>query len=36
MMTDVIRVNGPNERIGLPGYVDGVRIYKRLLRRLAM
>jgi len=35
MITDVVRVNGPNERIGLPGYVDGVRIYRRLLHRLA-
>jgi len=34
MLTDVLRVNGPNERIGLPGYVEGVRLYRRLLRRL--
>ncbi len=35
MITDVLRVNSANERIGLPGYVAGVRIYKRLLRELA-
>ena len=35
MLTDVVRVNGPGERIGLPGYVEGVRLYRDLVRRLA-
>lgn len=35
LTSDVIRVSGPNERIDLPGYVDGVATYKRLLRALA-
>lgn len=35
ILTDVVRVNGPNERLTLPVYVDGVEIYERLLRRLA-
>lgn len=34
MLTDVVRVNGPDERIGVYGYVQGVRIYKELLRKL--
>jgi len=35
ILTDVVRVNGPNERLALPVYVDGVEIYKRLLKHLA-
>ncbi len=33
--TDTFRVDTINERIGLPGYVGGVELYGRLLRRLA-
>jgi acetylornithine deacetylase/succinyl-diaminopimelate desuccinylase-like protein len=33
--TDTLIVGGGNERISLPGYVEGVEIYRRLLRRLA-
>lgn len=32
---DALQVSGANERIALPGYVDGVEIYRRLLERLA-
>lgn len=35
LTTDVLRVSGPGERIALPDYVDGVALYKRLLRRMA-
>lgn len=34
LTTDPLRVAGPTERIALPGYVEGVAIYKRLLLRL--
>ena len=33
--TDTFRVDGTNERIGLPGFVDGVDLYARAVRRLA-
>jgi hypothetical protein len=32
--TDALRVDGTNERISLPEYVDGIAIYRELLRRL--
>ena len=32
--TDTYRVDTVNERIALPGYVDGVRIYRDVVRRL--
>lgn len=35
LTTDVLRVLGTGERIGLPEYVEGVEVYERLLRRLA-
>jgi len=35
LTTDVLRVSGPGERIALPDFVDGVALYKRLLRRMA-
>lgn len=34
LTTDVLRVLGAGERIGLPEYVEGVEVYERLLRRL--
>lgn len=33
--TDTYRVDTLNERIGLPGYVEGVRIYKEVIQTLA-
>lgn len=33
--TDTLIVGGGNERISLPGYVEGVAIYRRLVERLA-
>ena len=33
--TDTFRVDGTNERIGLPGFVDGVDLYIRAVQRLA-
>ena len=33
--TDTYRVDTINERIGLPGYVEGVRIYKEVVQTLA-
>lgn len=33
--TDTFRVDGTNERIGLPGFVDGVALYARAVERLA-
>jgi acetylornithine deacetylase/succinyl-diaminopimelate desuccinylase-like protein len=33
--TDTFRVDGTNERIGLPGFVDGVALYVRAVERLA-
>jgi acetylornithine deacetylase/succinyl-diaminopimelate desuccinylase-like protein len=35
LTTDALQVSGANERIALPGYIDGVEIYRRLLERLA-
>ncbi len=34
-VTDTLIVGGGNERISLPGYVEGVAIYRRLIERLA-
>jgi acetylornithine deacetylase/succinyl-diaminopimelate desuccinylase-like protein len=34
-VTDTLIVGGGNERISLPGYVEGVAIYRRLVERLA-
>lgn len=33
--TDTFRVDGTNERIGLPGFVDGVALYAKAVERLA-
>ena len=33
--TDTFRVDGTNERIGLPGFVDGVALYVQTVERLA-
>ena len=33
--TDTFRVDGTNERIGLPGFVDGVALYVRVVEQLA-
>jgi acetylornithine deacetylase/succinyl-diaminopimelate desuccinylase-like protein len=33
--SDTIHVGGPEERLSLPGYVEGVKLYKELVRRLA-
>jgi len=33
--TDTYRVDTINERIGLPGFVEGVRIYKEVVQTLA-
>ncbi len=33
--TDTFRVDAANERIGLPGFVDGVELYREVVRRLA-
>ena len=35
MNTDTLQVDQANERFALPGYVDGVELYKKLVRRLA-
>jgi acetylornithine deacetylase/succinyl-diaminopimelate desuccinylase-like protein len=34
MSTDTYQVDKANERFSLPGFVDGVEVYRRLLRRL--
>lgn len=34
MSTDTYQVDQANERFSLPGFVDGVEVYRRLLRRL--
>jgi hypothetical protein len=34
LTTDVLKVGAVTERIALPGYVEGVEIYRELLRRL--
>lgn len=34
MSTDTLSVDEENERLGLPGYVEGVEIYRELVRRL--
>jgi acetylornithine deacetylase/succinyl-diaminopimelate desuccinylase-like protein len=36
MSTDTFQVDAPNERIALPGFVDGVTLYADVLRRLAL
>jgi acetylornithine deacetylase/succinyl-diaminopimelate desuccinylase-like protein len=36
MSTDTYQVDAPNERIALPGFVDGVTLYADVLRRLAL
>lgn len=36
MSTDTYQVDAPNERIALPGFVDGVTLYTDVLRRLAL
>jgi acetylornithine deacetylase/succinyl-diaminopimelate desuccinylase-like protein len=35
MNTDTLQVDQANERFALPGYVDGVELYRRVVRRLA-
>jgi acetylornithine deacetylase/succinyl-diaminopimelate desuccinylase-like protein len=35
MNTDTLQVDRANERFALPGYVDGVDLYKKVVRRLA-
>ncbi|HKV09502.1 MAG TPA: M20/M25/M40 family metallo-hydrolase [Thermoanaerobaculia bacterium] len=34
MNTDTFQVDRANERFGLPGFVEGVEVYKKLVRRL--
>jgi acetylornithine deacetylase/succinyl-diaminopimelate desuccinylase-like protein len=34
MNTDTLQVDRANERFALPGYVDGVELYKKVVRRL--
>ncbi len=34
MNTDTLQVDQANERFALPGYVDGVELYRRVVRRL--
>jgi acetylornithine deacetylase/succinyl-diaminopimelate desuccinylase-like protein len=34
MNTDTLSVDQPNERFALPGFVDGVALYGKLVRRL--
>jgi acetylornithine deacetylase/succinyl-diaminopimelate desuccinylase-like protein len=34
LTSDALRVGGAGERIALPAYVEGVAIYRELLRRL--
>jgi acetylornithine deacetylase/succinyl-diaminopimelate desuccinylase-like protein len=34
MNTDTLEVDKPNEKFALPGFVDGVEVYQKLLRRL--
>lgn len=35
MNTDTFQVDRANERFGLPGFVEGVEVYRKLVRRLA-
>jgi len=35
MSTDTYQVDQANERFSLPGFVDGVEVYRDLVRRLA-
>jgi acetylornithine deacetylase/succinyl-diaminopimelate desuccinylase-like protein len=35
MNTDTLQVDAPNERMALPGFVDGVELYLDVVRRLA-
>ena len=35
MNTDTLQVDAANERFALPGFVDGVALYSRAVRRLA-
>ena len=34
MNTDTLQVDQANERFALPGFVDGVELYRDLVRRL--
>jgi acetylornithine deacetylase/succinyl-diaminopimelate desuccinylase-like protein len=34
MNTDTFQVDRANERFGLPGFVEGVEVYRKLVRRL--
>ncbi|HXU32990.1 MAG TPA: M20/M25/M40 family metallo-hydrolase [Thermoanaerobaculia bacterium] len=36
LSTDTLQVDNANERMALPGFVDGVELYKAILRRLAL
>lgn len=36
MNTDTLQVDKANERFALPGFVDGVRVYRDLVRRLVL
>lgn len=36
MNTDTLQVDAPNERMALPGYVEGVELYRDVVRRLAL
>jgi acetylornithine deacetylase/succinyl-diaminopimelate desuccinylase-like protein len=36
MSTDTLQVDGANERMALPGYVEGVALYRQVVRRLAL
>jgi acetylornithine deacetylase/succinyl-diaminopimelate desuccinylase-like protein len=36
MSTDTYQVDQQNERLGLPGFLAGVEVYRRLLRRLVL
>jgi hypothetical protein len=35
MTTDTLQVDAANERMALPGFVEGVRLYSAVLHRLA-
>jgi acetylornithine deacetylase/succinyl-diaminopimelate desuccinylase-like protein len=36
LSTDTLQVDNANERMALPGFVDGVELYESILRRLAL
>jgi len=36
MSTDTYQVDAPNERLSLPGFLQGVELYRKLVRRLVL